>query len=106
MSTAVDMPHKGGLLDVKAKAGKKGVLDQPQPIHGTMRFCSDTTGGIKDRSVRQSTGNNTNTHISTSKILFLGHFRGFVTLSCVSVELIAPDSANTFYCAPFFFFVF
>lgn len=51
MSTAVDMPHKGGLLDVKAKAGKKWVLDQPQPIHGTMRFCSDTTGGIKDRSV-------------------------------------------------------
>lgn len=67
-------------VDVRASAEIR-FLDQPQPVHGTMRFCSGTERGIKDSSVLKhtSTGNNTNTHISTSRILFRT-FQGFCYL--------------------------
>lgn len=74
-----------------------GFLDQPQSVHGTMRFCSGTDEGIKDCSVWQSTGNNTNTHISTSKMLFRT-FQGFCYLLSCCYRIGSSSVANIFYC--------
>lgn len=77
-----------------------GFLDQPQPVHGTMRFYWGTEEGIKECSVWQSTPvlGTIPTHTLPPPRCYLGHFVGFVTYSLVAIEWIAFSVANIFYC--------
>lgn len=98
VATTRNQAHKEvltrGLLDVKATS-EIGFLDQPRPVHGTMRFLLRHGRGNKwllclDK-VHQYWEQYQYTHFHLPRC-YLGHSGGFVAQSLAAIKLIAVST--------------
>lgn len=96
-NTALETPHKGIVGCESQYRNRVFISSQACPWdHEVLLRHGTGNKRLLCLTKYTSTGNNTNTHISTSK-MFFRTFEGFTTYSIGAIELITLSIANIFY---------